>query len=76
MNWYSLLSILEVNATVKKNPVIVAVGPEGDFSTNEYDLLKNNGFVSLRLGQQILTTETATAVLLGNIRFIFSKIIS
>jgi 16S rRNA (uracil1498-N3)-methyltransferase len=45
-----------------KNSVTVLIGPEGDFSENEINLLKNNGFQPVSMGRQRLRTETAAMV--------------
>ncbi|MDR1433484.1 MAG: 16S rRNA (uracil(1498)-N(3))-methyltransferase [Puniceicoccales bacterium] len=37
----------------------VAIGPEGDFSTHEYNFLRKNRFVECRLSRNILRSETA-----------------
>lgn len=47
------------------NEVVVAVGPAGDFSTSEYNLLRDAGFKSVRLGANVLRAETAAAYLLS-----------
>jgi 16S rRNA (uracil1498-N3)-methyltransferase len=41
---------------------VVLIGPEGDFSENEIDCAKENGFVPVSLGKSILRTETAGIV--------------
>jgi len=38
---------------------LILIGPEGDFSPEEVELAKQNGFVSVRLGPSRLRTETA-----------------
>lgn len=43
-------------------PVLVLIGPEGDFSTDEVTLAEANGFVSVSLGDTRLRTETAAFV--------------
>jgi 16S rRNA (uracil1498-N3)-methyltransferase len=42
--------------------VIAAIGPEGGFSAIELDLLIDAGFTPVKLGEQILRTETAALV--------------
>ena len=37
----------------------VLIGPEGDFSTQEYEAISKAGFESLSLGQYVLRSETA-----------------
>lgn len=45
--------------------VVVAVGPEGDFSASEYTALRDSGFKPVRLGRYVLRAETAVAYLLS-----------
>ncbi len=40
-------------------PITLAVGPEGGFTPDEAVTLEHAGFISLRLGQRILRTESA-----------------
>jgi len=40
--------------------VIILVGPEGGWTTNEEELLFNHGFEAISLGKHILRTETAS----------------
>jgi len=55
--------------TTKSNSVFI--GPEGDFSTGEIDILRNrDNFFSFSLGKRILRSETAaiaSLVLLNNL---------
>jgi 16S rRNA (uracil1498-N3)-methyltransferase len=41
------------------NPVFALVGPEGDFSDEEYEIAREYGIVPVTLGPGILRTETA-----------------
>lgn len=45
--------------------ILIAIGPEGDFSSEEWQLAQQKGFRSLSLGEKRLRTETAaiTAVI-------------
>jgi 16S rRNA (uracil1498-N3)-methyltransferase len=43
----------------KNSSVMVMVGPEGDFTMDEVELAKSNGFKPLSLGKTRLRTETA-----------------
>lgn len=43
----------------------VAVGPEGDFSSSEYQQLSDAGYQPVRLGANVLRSETAAAYLLS-----------
>jgi 16S rRNA (uracil1498-N3)-methyltransferase len=45
--------------------VVVAVGPAGDFSVEEYEALRVADFKAVRLGANVLRTETAAAYLLS-----------
>jgi 16S rRNA (uracil1498-N3)-methyltransferase len=51
-----LKSILESDT---HDGLIVAIGPEGDFSAQEYDLFRQNGFAPVTLGPLVLRSETA-----------------
>ena len=44
---------------LKKEETLIVIGPEGGFSTKEIELLEENGFVSVSLGNRILRAETA-----------------
>ena len=39
--------------------IIIAIGPEGGFSTKEANYLISKGFIPTSLGKRILRTETA-----------------
>jgi 16S rRNA (uracil1498-N3)-methyltransferase len=43
----------------KYNRATVLIGPEGDFSTDEIELAKTNGYQEISLGKSKLRTETA-----------------
>jgi len=45
--------------------VVLAVGPEGDFSAEEYAALRESGFAPVRLGRNVLRAETAVAYMLS-----------
>lgn len=45
--------------TFNNSSIMVMVGPEGDFTTDEIELAKSNGFKPLSLGKTRLRTETA-----------------
>jgi len=59
-----LREVLEAAAGDLKE-VVVAVGPEGDFTPAEYAALGGTGFVSVRLGSNVLRAETAAAYILS-----------
>ena len=55
----------------KKNEnVLVLIGPEGDFSREEVELAKENGFVPVSLGEARLRTETAAIVACHTVQLI------
>jgi 16S rRNA (uracil1498-N3)-methyltransferase len=45
--------------------VVVAVGPEGDFTAQEYAALRDTGFQPVRLGANVLRAETAAAYIMS-----------
>ena len=55
----------QVQQSQQVDSIVIAVGPEGDFATDEYALLRSAGFQPVRLGQQVLRAETAVAYLLS-----------
>ena len=59
----SLLDTLALAQSVTE--VIVAVGPEGDFTASEYTALQASEFQPVRLGENVLRSETAAAYLLS-----------
>ncbi|UAB80656.1 16S rRNA (uracil(1498)-N(3))-methyltransferase [Marixanthomonas sp. SCSIO 43207] len=53
-----------------KQSVLVLIGPEGDFSSEEIELAKNNNFIPVTLGDTRLRTETAAIVATHSVSFI------
>jgi 16S rRNA (uracil1498-N3)-methyltransferase len=47
------------NISLENKPIIVLIGPEGDFSKNEITQANINNYESISLGNNILRTETA-----------------
>lgn len=64
-NLKKVLSKIEKGATM-----IIVVGPEGGFTTNEEERLIKNGFVPISLGKSVLRTETAGLFFMSAVRFI------
>ncbi|MGZ0657040.1 RsmE family RNA methyltransferase [Coraliomargarita sp. W4R72] len=58
-----LREVLEAAGTLQE--VVVAVGPEGDFTAGEYEALREGGFLPVRLGRNVLRAETAAAYILS-----------
>jgi 16S rRNA (uracil1498-N3)-methyltransferase len=54
-------------AELKKQPRIIAVGPEGGFIPYEIELLQQAGFDTLGLGPRIYRVETVIPLLLGKL---------
>ena len=50
-----------------KEPVTLAVGPEGGFIVNEIEILKSLGFREIQVGPRILRVETAVPAILGRL---------
>lgn len=53
----SLLTYLQAEKCFQN--IVIAIGPEGDFSENEKIYLKENNFIGCNLGHNILRAETA-----------------
>ena len=49
---------------VQANHIVIAIGPEGGFSANEYAEFRGAEFNAIQLGPRVLRTETATVVAL------------
>lgn len=54
--------------------ILVCIGPEGGFSNDEVDLLKQYNAKSVRLGARILRTETASLYALSSISYHFEEL--
>ncbi len=60
----------KVIQNLKRNDrVLVCIGPEGGFTENEVAILKEGGFLAVRLGPRILRTETAAIYVLSSISY-------
>lgn len=58
------------NKALPKSKNLILIGPEGDFSLNEYNLLIQNGFEAVSLGQKVLRTETAGIIACHSVNFL------
>lgn len=47
---------------IQSDNILILIGPEGDFSSNEIDLAAKYGFTQISLGESRLRTETAALV--------------
>lgn len=53
-----------------KEKTTILIGPEGDFSSEEIELAKANGYVPVTLGESRLRTETAAIVACHSVAFV------
>ncbi|WP_163581202.1 16S rRNA (uracil(1498)-N(3))-methyltransferase [Gracilibacillus saliphilus] len=53
--------------------IMICIGPEGGFSEDEANGLKDAGFQAIRLGPRILRTETAPLYVLANLSYYFEE---
>lgn len=58
----SRIFLLDAADNNAEGPLVVCVGPEGDFSKPEVELAMSKGFTSVSLGSSRLRTETAALV--------------
>jgi len=61
--------ILTDGAFTATQDFFIVIGPEGGFSKDEVAMAKENGFVSVSLGKQILKVETAAVAILSIIQY-------
>ncbi len=50
--------------------MLFVIGPEGGFTKEEEQILTNNGFISVSLGNSVLRTETASVFIMSVIRYL------
>jgi len=53
--------------------VVTMVGPEGDFSEDEYQRIFESGFIPVSLGELVLRTETAVLWMAAAVRYQFQS---
>ena len=51
------------------NSISVAIGPEGDFTEEEVEGLKESGFLPVTIGKRILRAETAAISVVSALRY-------
>nr|WP_226036948.1 16S rRNA (uracil(1498)-N(3))-methyltransferase [Aquibacillus saliphilus] len=71
-NFQKLSDVL--NQIQINHKVIACIGPEGGYTIEEVNALKQAGFHSVRLGPRILRTETASLYLLASISYHFEEL--
>lgn len=64
----STLSKYNINDTI-----VYVIGPEGGFSPSEEDLLIENGFIPISLGNNILRTETTSLFIMSAVNYEFER---
>lgn len=70
MDGFNLVSIIGASKNIldirtKNKEINIFVGPEGDFSKPEIDLMKKEGFLFFNQGDNVLRSETAAIVSCG-----------
>ncbi|HPP07029.1 MAG TPA: RsmE family RNA methyltransferase [Syntrophorhabdaceae bacterium] len=65
--------IKDVISTYTEGEICIVIGPEGGIEEQELEWLKNNGFVSCSLGENIFRVETTPLVALSIIHYEFSQ---
>ncbi|MDR2577062.1 MAG: RsmE family RNA methyltransferase, partial [Puniceicoccales bacterium] len=65
ISWHEFRSLHLQHASQQCVAVHLAIGPEGDFSAEEYAILRDHRFIPVRLCPRILTSETAAISLLA-----------
>ena len=64
----STLSKININDTI-----VYVIGPEGGFSPSEEDILIENGYTPVSLGNNVLRTETASLFIMSAINYEFER---
>jgi 16S rRNA (uracil1498-N3)-methyltransferase len=54
--------------------ILLVIGPEGGFSSEEADKAQQHGFKSVQLGRRILRSETAALASLSVVQFLWGDI--
>jgi 16S rRNA (uracil1498-N3)-methyltransferase len=61
--------IKDVVAEARPNNIIVLIGPEGDFTSEEVALALGNGFLAVSLGDTVLRVATAAVAVASYVKF-------
>jgi len=61
-----------LDTSQRPQSVSMLIGPEGDFSTREYQAIQEAGFLPVHLGDLVLRTETAVFAMVASVRYQFS----
>ncbi|MFA6320847.1 MAG: 16S rRNA (uracil(1498)-N(3))-methyltransferase [Candidatus Omnitrophota bacterium] len=65
--------IKEAIKDFKSGSVVIAIGPEGDFSLDEAESAKKHGFKPVNLGPRVLKSDTAGLALLSILNYEFTS---
>jgi 16S rRNA (uracil1498-N3)-methyltransferase len=66
-------SLRDVSIEVSDKPLVVAIGPEGGFTSDEVALARENGLDVKSLGSRILRAETATVSAVTIVQFLLGE---
>jgi len=61
--------LCDVISAYKEGEICIIIGPEGGIDESEIEWLKNNGFSTCTLGENIFRTETTPLVVLSIIHY-------
>ena len=64
--------IKDAIAEARPNNIIVLVGPEGDFTSEEIELAQSEGFIPVSLGDTVLRVATAAVAVASYLKFALS----
>jgi 16S rRNA (uracil1498-N3)-methyltransferase len=64
--------IKDAIAEARPNDIIVLVGPEGDFTSEEIELAQSEGFIPVSLGDTVLRVATAAVAVASYLKFALS----
>ncbi|GAB3795329.1 16S rRNA (uracil(1498)-N(3))-methyltransferase [Virgibacillus kimchii] len=73
-DYQSLSTILREMKNNHSRRITICIGPEGGFSLNEANMLREHDFQPVRLGPRILRTETASLYALASISYHFEEL--
>lgn len=58
---------IRMDSVAKQGAIVAAVGPEGGWTDDEFELAKRSGFLPLHLGQRIYRIETAAIAIAASL---------
>jgi 16S rRNA (uracil1498-N3)-methyltransferase len=61
--------IKDAIAEARPNNIIVLIGPEGDFTSEEIELAQSEGFIPVSLGDTVLRVATAAVAIASYLKF-------